>query len=119
MTSIHTYDPGSGAVPPELPPMSIATLAVGLVDVLSDADDLPHPCYITIHDSSQSFDLQFAPVKASLKALTRWALRFGAVLTSEPHQGEHGPETRCHVKFDYYGVAITAYAHIPAKTAAT
>ena len=119
MTSIHAYDPSSGAVPPELPPMSIATLAVGLVDVLSDADNLPQPCYISIHDSSQSFDLQFAPVKASLTALTRWALRFGAVLTSEPHEGEHGPETWCRVKFDHYGVAVTAYAHIPAESAAT
>ena len=119
MTSIHAYDPASGIVPPELPPMSIATLAVGLVDVLSDADHLPQPCYITIHDSSQSVDLQFAPGKASLKALTRWALRFGAVLTSEPHEGKHGPETWCYAKFDYYGVAVTAYAHIPAEPAAT
>ena len=62
---------------------------------------------------------QFAPVKASLKALTRWALRFGAVLTSEPHEGKHGPETWCYAKFDYYGLAVTAYAHIPAEPAAT
>lgn len=119
MTSIGIYDPADGAVPPELPPMSIGTLAVGLVDVLSDAYDLPQPRYISISDSSQSFSLQFAPVTASLKTLTRWALRFGAVLTSQPHQGEHGPETWCRVKFDYNGVAIDAYAHIPAGTATT
>jgi hypothetical protein len=119
MTSIHTYNPADGAVPPELPPMTIGTLAVGLTDVLSDAYDLPQPCYISICDSSQSFSLQFAPVTASLKALTRWAMRFGAVLTSQPHQGEHGPETWCRVTFGYHGVAIDAYAHIPAGTATT
>jgi hypothetical protein len=118
MTSIHAYDPASGAVPPELPPMTITTLAVGLVDLLSEADNLPQPYYITIHDRSQSVDLQFAPVKASMKALTRWALRFGAVLTSEPHEGKHGPETWCNVRFDYNGVTVTGYAHIPAKPAA-
>ncbi len=119
MTSIHAYDPARGAVPPDLPPMTIANLAVGVVDMLSEADNLPQPSFITIHDSSQSVDLLFAPVKASLKALTRWALRFGAVITTEPHEGEHGPETWCRVKFDYYGVAVNAFAHIPAAPAAT
>ena len=99
--------------------MSIGTLAVGLTDLLADADGLPQPTLICIHDGSQSIDLQFAPVRASLKTLTRWALRFGTVLTSEPHQGEHGPETWCRVRFDYYGVAVKAYAHIPAAPAAT
>jgi hypothetical protein len=119
MTSIRAYDPASGAVPPELPPMSIANMAVGLVDMLSEADNLPQPCLISIHDGSQSVDLLFASVKASVKALTRWALRFGAVLTSEPHEGEHGPETWCRVRFDYNGIAVNAFAHIPAGPAAT
>jgi hypothetical protein len=118
MTSIHAYNPPAPR-PPDLPPMTIANLAVGLVDVLSDADHLPQPRYITIHDSSQSIDLQFASVKASLTALTRWALHFGAVLTSEPHEGKHGPETWCYAKFGYYGIAVTAYAHIAAEPAAT
>ena len=119
MTSIHTYDPASGAVPPELPPMSIAILAVGVLDVLCEAEDLPQPRYITIHARSQSFSLQFAPARASLKTLTRWALRFGAVLTSQPRQGEDGPETWCSLAFDYYGIAVDAYARIPAETAST
>ena len=63
--------------------------------------------------------MQFAPARASLKTLTRWALRFGAVLTSQPHQGEDGPETWCNLAFDYYGIAVDAYAHIPAETAST
>ena len=48
MTSIHAYDPASGAVPPELPPMSIAILAVGVLDVLCEAEDLPQPRYISM-----------------------------------------------------------------------
>jgi hypothetical protein len=119
MTSIHAYDPASGAVPPEPPPMTIANLAVGVVDMMSDADHLPQPCLISIHDGSQSVDLLFASVKASVRALTRWALRFGAVLISEPHQGEHGQETWYRVRFDYYGIAVNAFAHIPAEPAAT
>jgi hypothetical protein len=118
MTSIHPYHPAAPR-PPELPPMTIANLAVGLVDMLSDADHLPQPCYITIHDSSQSVDVLFAPVKASVKALTRWALRFGAVLISEPHEGEHGPATWFRAEFDYYGIAVKAFAHISAEPAAT
>ena len=115
----NPHDTDDGAALLDLLPMSIATLVVGLLDVLSEAEDLPQPCYITIHDSSQSFDLQFPPARESLKALTRWALRFGAVLTSEPHDSGHGPQTWCQVKFDYLGVAATAYAHIPAETADT
>ncbi len=87
--------------------------------MLSDAADLPQPCYITISRQLAEHHLQFAPAKASLKALTRWALRFGGVLTSQPHEGEHGPETWCSRDFDYYGVAVKAYAHIPAEPAGT
>ncbi len=77
---------------------------------------LPQPHYITI-SSTQSVDLQFAPVKASVRAITRWALRFGGVVTSAPHEGKDGPETWCRTNFDYYGVAVMAYAHIPAAPA--
>jgi hypothetical protein len=119
MTTIHTYNPADGAVPPGLPPMSIATLAVGLVDVLSDAHDLPQPRYISIHECSQGIALQFAPAKASVKALTRWALRFGAVLTSVPYQDEDSAGTVYRVQFDYNGMAAEAYAVIRAGTAST
>jgi hypothetical protein len=119
MTSIHTYNPADGAVPPELPPMTIATMAVGLVDLLSEAENLPQPRYISIHGSSQSCDLQFGPEQPSLKAITRWAMRFGGVVISKPHQGKDGPETWYRTDFDYYGIAVSAYAHIPATKAST
>ena len=57
------------------------------------------------------------PSPPSLRAITRWALRFGGVLISEPHQDDNGPQTYCHTEFSYYGVAVTAYAVIPAGPA--
>jgi hypothetical protein len=116
VTSISTRTPEGGTALPELPPASIAVLAVGTADLLQQAADLPQPHYITI-SSTQAVDLQFAPEQASVRAITRWALRFGSVVTSEPHQGKNGPETWCRTGFGYFGIAVTAYAHIPAAPA--
>ena len=117
MTSIHTYRPGeSGASLPALPPMSMACMAVGIVDLLDEAADLPQPLYISIHQESQSVGFQFAPVTASIRALTHWALRFGAVLVSHPDSGEGNRVTWYQASFSYYDIAVTAYARIPAKT---
>jgi hypothetical protein len=117
MTSIHVYDPGDGAELPELPPLPIGVLVVGTADLLQQAADLPQPHYITI-SSTQRVDFQFAPEQASVRAITRWALRFGSVITSQPHPGRNGPETWHRADFDYFGIAVTAYAHIPAAPAA-
>src|SRR5207302_641961 len=92
MTSIYIYDPSDGAALPELPPLPIGVLAVGTADLLQQAADLPQPCYLTISDT-QSVDFLFASEQASVPAITRWALRFGSVVISEPHQGQNGPET--------------------------
>ncbi len=116
MTSIHIYDPKAAAAP--LTPLPIGALAIATWNLLEEASDLPQPHHITVSDL-QSIDLQFAADQPSLRAITRWALRFGGVLTSEPHEGKHGPQTWCRLEFDYYGVAITAYAHVPAETATT
>jgi len=117
MTSIHIYDLNSGAALPELPPLPIGVLVVGTSDLMQQAADLPQPRYIGIH-KTQDISVQFAPEQASLRAVTRWALRFGGVLVSEPAPEEDGtPRTYCHVQFDYYGIAVTAYAFIPAVPA--
>ena len=117
MTSIYIFDPNDGAELPELPPLPIGVLAVGTADLLQQAADLPQPHYITI-SSTQRVDFQFAPEQASVRAITRWALRFGSVITSQPHQGQDGPQTWHRADFDYFGIAVTAYAHIPAAPAA-
>ncbi len=111
----YIYDPAAtGPALPDLPPLPIGALAVGLVNLLQEAADLPQPSSITIYDL-EVISLQFAPEPASLRAITRWALRFGGVVTSNPHEDTtHRPETWCRTKFDYYGVAIDGFAHIPA-----
>ena len=118
MTSLHIYDPADGAALPELPPLPIGVLAVGAAELLQQAADLPQPRFIFIYDG-QAISLQFAKEQASLRAVTRWALRFGSVLTSQPGEGTDGPETWYRTEFDYYGIAVTAYAHIPAAPAST
>ena len=118
MTSIYIYDPAVEAALPELPPLPIGALAVGLVNLLQQAADLPAPIYVSVSDT-QTISLQFAPARASLRALTHWALRFGSVMTSQPEQGTTGTETWYRTQFDYYGVAVRAFAHIPASTANT
>ena len=117
MTSIYTDDPDDGAELPELPPLPISILVLGTADLLQQAADLPQPRYITI-SATQSVDFQFAPEQASVRAIARWALRFGSVITSQPGEGRDGPETWHRADFDYAGIAVTAYAHIPAAPAA-
>jgi hypothetical protein len=118
MTSIHIYDPAAGAALPELPPLPIGALAVGAAELLQQAADLPAPVYVTVHES-QSIGVLFAPERASVRAITRWALRFGSIMTSQPGQGDDGTETWHRTDFDYYGIAVTAFAHIPARPATT
>ncbi len=118
MTSIHVFDPSDGLALPELPPLPIGVLAVGTADLLQQATDLPQPVCIFIYDH-QAVSMQFAKEQASIRAITRWALRFGSVVTTQPHQGNDGPETWYRADFDYFGIAVTAYAHIPAEPAST
>jgi hypothetical protein len=119
MTSIHTYDPSNpGAALPELPPLPIGALAVGTVNLLQEAANLPQPRHIDI-SHTQHVGIQFGPARSSLKAVTRWALRFGGVIISEPHQGQDGPQTYCHAEFSYYGVTVQVYAFIPVTKAST
>jgi hypothetical protein len=116
MTSIHTYDPNDGAALPELPPLPIGILVTGAADLLNQAADLPQPIYITVY-RDQEVTLQFAQDQASLRAITRWTIRFGGVVISEPHQSKDGRTTHVHSEFDFYGITVRAYAFIPAKTA--
>ena len=117
MTIIRIHDK-DGAALPELPPASITVLAVGTAELLQQAADLPQPVCVFIYDH-QCISLQFAKEQASVRAITRWALRFGSVMTTQPHQGENGPETWHRTEFDYFGIAVAAYAHVPAGPAST
>jgi hypothetical protein len=119
MTSIRIYDPADGAAPPELPPLPISALAAGAAELLQQAADLPQPACIFIY-GHQAVSLQFAKEQASAQAVTRWAHRFGSLVTSQPGQDtDGGPETWHRTDFGYHGIAVTAYAHIPAAPAAS
>jgi len=114
MTSIHNYDPKDiSSALSNLTPLPIAGLVIAAWNLLDQACDLASPVDITVSDL-QSLTLQFPPTPSSVAVITRWAMRFGGVLSSEPHQTESGPQTWCRTEFDYYGVAVKAFAHIPA-----
>ena len=90
MTIIRIYDPGGRAALPELPPLPIGSLAVGAVNLLQEAArPAPAPGHLRLwrHPAHQP---PLRPRPASLRAITRWALRFGGVLISEPRQDENG-----------------------------
>jgi hypothetical protein len=98
---------------PELPPLPIGALVVGAAELLQQAASLPAPVYVTVHDT-QTISVQFARHRASKRAVTQWARRFGSVVASYPDQDQPGTWTWCRTDFDYYGIAVTAYALIPA-----
>ena len=107
------------AAVPDLPPLPIGALVACALDLMRETGDLPQPRYISIHQSTQALGLQFDPETPSLGSVARWAKRFGDVLVSKPEEGEHGPETWCRTDFDYYGVEVCAYAHIPVTKTGT
>lgn len=114
MTTIHIYDPTDiSSAMANLTPLPIAGLIIAAWNLLDQAADLAQPIDITVSDL-QSMTLQFPAEPPSLAAITRWALRFGGVLSSQPHQTARGPQTWCRAEFDYYGVSVYAFAHIPA-----
>jgi hypothetical protein len=120
MTTIHIYDPAeAGTALPELPPLPIGALAVGAAELLQQAANLPAPTCITVSDT-QHVTVQFARHKASVRAITRWAARFGSAVTVQPGKvpSDTGSDTGtwCRTQFDYYGIAVKAFAFIPDAT---
>jgi hypothetical protein len=97
-------------------PLSISGLVVAASNLLDQAADLPQPRYITI-SRLQNISMAFTHATEGVKELGRWALRFGGEETSQPYEGDNGPETLCRLDFDYCGLAVQAYAFVPAGTA--
>jgi hypothetical protein len=114
MTSIHIYDTkANGSAPATLTPLPMAALLIAAWNLLDQACDLPQPTTIFIYDM-QNISLQFAPEISSFRTVLRWASRFGGTRSGTRRDTEHGPQIWCKTSFDYYGVAVEAYAHIPA-----
>ncbi|WP_300614235.1 hypothetical protein [Trebonia sp.] len=114
MGSLGTSSPAGSLVLPDIPPITIRELTVGLVDLLGKADGLVPPACASIYQGSQSFGLGFARSAASLKALTGWAQRFGAVVACDDYTDEDGQQFQhASVTFGYFGVEVRAYAFVP------
>jgi len=111
---LYPFDPGGVPVVPDLPPISISVLPVGLADLLGRASGLPLPRQVSISEPQQEFALQFAPVPDSAHVITAWAMRFGGVLESHTCEPEPG---QCYrhitVTFEFYGITVEAYTFIP------
>jgi hypothetical protein len=107
-----------GAALPDLPPMPIGAVAVGTAELLQQAADLPAPTSVTLYDH-QAITVQFARHTDSIRAITGWARRFGAITTSHPGQIESDTGIWHTTDFDYCGIAVHAFAFIPAPPAAT
>jgi hypothetical protein len=118
MTSIHIYDPADGPALPELPPLPIGSLAVGVAELLQQAAGLPAPTSVTMYDHD-AITVQFARHRASARAVTRWAARFGGATTSYPGTVESDTGTWHKTDFDYHGIAVHAFAFIPAAPASS
>jgi hypothetical protein len=119
MTTTHAHDPKvSTSASAKLTPLPMAALVIAAWNLLDQAGDLPQPHMITMYDT-QHISFQFPPEQLSLHTVARWARRFGSEMTSGPHQTERGRQTWCRTEFDYYGVTVDAYAHIPAEPATT
>src|SRR6266851_6734589 len=80
-TMVNTIPYASQPALAELPPLPVGALAYGAVELLDEALDLPQPRYMTV-SSTQRVGLQFDNNRSSFAAITKWALRFGGVLTS-------------------------------------
>jgi hypothetical protein len=113
MGSLDTTDPAGGPALPQVPPIPINALAVSLCDLFQRAGDLPAPSSISIFGGIECMTLQFEPKPASAKAIASWARRFGGAFTSDLHDGDNGPEQWVRTRFDWYGVRVDAFAHIP------
>jgi hypothetical protein len=114
MDSSYPYDPAGGPAVPDIPPISIGALAVGLCDLLRQADGLVFPRTVAIAEHEQRYLLVFAPVLDSAKVITSWAQRFGGVLEThacEPIPGR--PYTHITLTFEFCGVSADAYTFIP------
>ena len=103
----------------ELPPLPMAALMIGVYNLLCDGADLPQPCHVAVSEAGQQIDLQFPGTQPGKRAITQWARRFGSVVHSRPHHDGRGVFTRVTTRFGYYGLAVKAYAYIPAGPASS
>jgi hypothetical protein len=120
MTSTPLHDPAPlGTTLAELPPLPMAALMIGVYNLLCDGADLPQPCHVAVSEAGQQIDLQFPGTQPGKRAITQWARRFGSSVSTRPHHDGRGVFLRVTATFGYYGLAVKAYAYIPAAPASS
>ena len=110
---LYSFDPANGPAVPDLPPINIAALSVGLTDLFGRAEGLVLPRTVVINETAQEFMLMFAPDPDSARVITTWAMRFGGVVDSHICEALGTPHRHICATFDYYGVTVAAYTFIP------
>lgn len=109
-----TTSPVTGALP-------AAALTSGVTDLLrlAASDGLPAPHYISVSVGPRyggiagDAGFQFPPEPPSAKIVTRWAARFGGETQTTYQDGRHGREMWVTSGFEWNGIKVIAYAHIP------
>ena len=72
-----------------------------------------------MHERCKHINLQFDRDPARYAALAAWAELFGGVVTSQPWTTDTADlVTICRVQFEFYGIAVEAFAVNPAGIAA-
>jgi hypothetical protein len=110
---LYSFDPANGPAVPDLPPINIGALAIGLGDLFGRANGLVLPRTVVINETAQEFMLMFAPDPDSARVITTWAMRFGGVVESHVCEALGSPHRHICATFDYYGVQVDAYTFIP------
>jgi hypothetical protein len=93
-----------------------------LADLLREAAGLPRPQRLSVRVHSPvtakpTIYLSFEPDHSPVAALEQWADRFGTTVKIDPY--EDNSKVSYRVVFDYLGVEVFAYTHVPAGTATT
>ena len=104
----------------EAPSIKLADQLVDeLADLLRESAGLPRPTRMSVDVSASRIFMNFTEDTSGIDALTQWADTFGTTVEIDPVKEGH--ETAYRVIFDYLGVEIFAYIHIPvpAGTATT
>jgi len=110
---LYPYDPANGPAVPDLPPINIGALTVGLSDLFGRASGLVLPRSVLINETAQAYLLTFAPDPDSIRVITSWAIRFGGVVESHTCSPDGTQRQHIILTFEYFGVQVDAFTFLP------
>jgi hypothetical protein len=110
---LYPYDPANGPAVPDLPPINIGALTIGLGDLFGRASGLVLPRTVLINETAQEYMLMFSSDPDSVRVIASWAKRFGGVLDSHVCSTDGTQYRHICLTFEYYGVTVDAYTFLP------